>query len=439
MKVYFVSLGCDKNLVDSEHMLGRISEKYEITDVPEEADIAVVNTCAFIKDAKEESVNTIIELAGLKDLNLKHLFITGCLSQRYHEDLDELIPEIDGFVGISATDSIVEDIDKVISSEEKLFDFPDINEPQNITNKRYITPPYHTSYLKIAEGCDKNCTYCSIPMIRGKFRSIPMEELVKEADYLAKNGVTEIILIAQETTVYGQDLYGKKSLPELVAKISQIEELKWIRIMYCYPEEIDDEFIDMIANNDKVCHYLDIPIQHSSDFILQRMGRKTSSKDLYTIINKLRDRIPDIALRTSLITGFPGETEEDFENLIKFVKDIEFDRLGVFTYSREEGTLAYSFKNQVPQKIKNSRRKQIMELQSEISENKNSKMVGKVLEAIIDGYDPENDVFVGRLYKDAPDVDGVVFISNAHSLISGDYVKVLITDYNEYDLIGELQ
>lgn len=438
MKIYFVSLGCDKNLVDSEHMLGRLSKKYEIINDPEEADIAVVNTCAFINDAKEESINTIIELSGLKTENLKHLFITGCLSQRYHEDLEGLIPEIDGFIGISAIDRIVEDIDRVVEGE-KVKDFPDINEPQNITAFRYMTPPYHSSYLKIAEGCDKNCTYCSIPSIRGAFRSIPMEELVDEAKYLADNGVSEIILIAQETTVYGIDLYGKKSLVELVEKISEIDGIKWIRLMYCYPEEIDDALIDLLAKNKKVCHYLDIPIQHSSDLILQRMGRRTSRKDLVDIITKLRKKVPDISLRTSLIAGFPGETQEDFEDLLAFVKEIKFDRLGVFAYSREEGTLAYKFKNQVPQKIKKERRNKIMEEQSKISEYKNSLMVDKVFTAIIDGFDPENEVYVGRLYKDAPDVDGVVFIKGDRNLMSGDYVDVLITDYNEYDLIGEIK
>lgn len=437
MKIYFVSLGCDKNLVDSEHMLGRLSKKYEITNEPLEADIAIVNTCAFIRDAKEESINTIIELSGLKTENLKHLFITGCLSQRYHEDLEGLIPEIDGFVGISATDRIVEDIDRVVEGE-KVMDFPDINEPQSISSVRYMTPPYHTAYLKIAEGCDKHCTYCSIPLIRGKFRSIPMEELLNEADYLAKNGVSELILIAQETTVYGTDLYGKKSLVELVEKLSEIEELKWIRLMYCYPEEIDDELIDLIASNPKVCHYLDIPIQHSSDLILQKMGRRTSRKDLVDIISKLRSKVPDIALRTSLIAGFPGETEKEFADVLKFVKQIKFDRLGVFAYSREEGTPAYKFKNQVPQKIKKERKKAIMELQSEISDKKNSKMVGKKITVIIDGFDPDNNVFVGRSYKDAPDVDGVVFIKGGTNLMSGDFVKVKITDYNEYDLIGEI-
>lgn len=437
MKIYFVSLGCDKNLVDSEHMLGRLSKKYEITNEPLEADIAIVNTCAFIRDAKEESINTIIELSGLKTENLKHLFITGCLSQRYHEDLEGLIPEIDGFVGISATDRIVEDIDRVVEGE-KVMDFPDINEPQSISSVRYMTPPYHTAYLKIAEGCDKHCTYCSIPLIRGKFRSIPMEELLNEADYLAKNGVSELILIAQETTVYGTDLYGKKSLVELVEKLSEIEELKWIRLMYCYPEEIDDELIDLIASNPKVCHYLDIPIQHSSDLILQKMGRRTSRKDLVDIISKLRSKVPDIALRTSLIAGFPGETDKEFADVLKFVKQIKFDRLGVFAYSREEGTPAYKFKNQVPQKIKKERKKAIMELQSEISDKKNSKMVGKKITVIIDGFDPDNNVFVGRSYKDAPDVDGVVFIKGGTNLMSGDFVKVKITDYNEYDLIGEI-
>lgn len=437
MKVYFVSLGCDKNLVDSEHMLAIISEEFEITQIPEEADIAVVNTCAFIKDAKQESIDTILELANLKEESLKYLVITGCLSQRYSDDLKVLIPEIDGYVGISGINNIAVDLKKIVAGE-KVTDLPDINEPINILNKRFSTPPFHTAYLKIAEGCDKKCSYCSIPLIRGNFRSIPMEQIVGEASMLAKDGVSEVILVAQETTVYGTDLYGKKSLCELVEKISGIDGIKWIRLMYCYPEEIDDELIKLLKTNPKVCHYLDIPIQHCSDRILQKMGRRTSKKDLETIIGKLRKEIPDIALRTSLISGFPSESEEDHKELLEFVKAMKFDHLGVFTYSREEGTLAYNFDNQIPERTKKKRQKEIMTLQASISKKCNSSFVGKTLDAVFEGKDPENGTGILRIYRDAPDVDGLVFADDVPDIISGSFVKVRITDYNEYDLIGVL-
>ena len=436
MKVYFVSLGCDKNLVDSEHMLSDISTEYEIIDNPEEADIAIVNTCAFIKDAKEESINTILELAELKKKKLKYLVIAGCLAQRYSDELKDLIPEIDAFLGISAIDSILKDLKK-LSKKKKLFDLPDINAKQNASGKRFISPPFHYSYLKIAEGCDKNCTYCSIPSIRGSYRSVPMEDLLKEAEYLAKNNISELILVAQETTLYGVDLYGKKSLGDLLSKLSLIDGIKWIRIMYCYPEEIDDDLIKAIKDNPKVCHYLDIPIQHSNDRILQMMGRRTSHKDLVSIIKKLRKEIPDIALRTSLIAGFPTESDEEFDDLCKFVKDIKFDRLGVFSYSKEENTLASKMKGQVKASVKKQRQKALMEIQREVSLKRNKKLLNKTFEAIIDGYDSNEGFYTARLYSDAPDIDGCVFIESEEKYMSGDFVKVKITDYSEYDLIGE--
>ena len=437
MKLYFVSLGCDKNLVDSEHMLADISTEYEITDDALEADIAIVNTCAFIKDAKEESINTILELSRLKEENLKYLVITGCLAQRYYDDLKELIPEIDGFLGISAFSNILDDL-KRIRDKEKIFDMPDINGNQHASGRRFLNPPFHYSYLKIAEGCDKNCSYCSIPSIRGSYRSVPMEELIKEAEFLAANYVKELILVAQETTVYGVDLYGKKSLVELVEKLSGIEGIEWIRLMYCYPEEIDDDLINLIKNNRKVCHYLDIPIQHASDRILQKMGRRTSKKDIVSLIKKLRKEIPDISLRTSLITGFPTESEEEAEELLKFVKDIKFDRLGVFTYSKEENTLAASFKPQIKESVKKQRQKAIMEAQREISLKRNKSFISKEVEVIIEGYNTEEGFYTARMYADAPDIDGCVFIESDENYLSGTFLKVRITDCSEYDLIGEI-
>lgn len=437
MKIYFLSLGCDKNLSDSSHMLGLLSREYEITDDADEADIAFVNTCAFINDAKEESIDTIIELAELKKNNLKFLVISGCLSQRYYEDLKNLIPEIDGFIGISAINNVLTDLKEILSGK-KVFDLPDINLPLHIEGTRFPIAPYYYAYLKIAEGCDKKCTYCAIPNIRGSYRSIPREELLKEAEELAASGVKEIILVAQETTVYGTDLYGEKYLPKLIESLSLIEGIEWIRILYAYPEEIDDELIKVMKNNKKVCKYLDLPIQHSSDRILMRMGRRTSNKDLRKIIEKLRKEIPEITLRTSLISGFPGETDEDHANLLSFVKETRFDRLGVFKYSREEGTLAYDFEDQIKANVKTKRQKEIMKLQSQISKDINKQFVGTIQNTIVEGYDPDNDVYVGRIYRDAPDVDGCVFIRNASNLISGSFVDVKITDYNEYDLIGDI-
>ncbi|MBO4702747.1 MAG: 30S ribosomal protein S12 methylthiotransferase RimO [Lachnospiraceae bacterium] len=437
MKVYFASLGCDKNLVDSEHMLADISSEYEIVSAPEDADIAIVNTCAFIKDAKEESINTILELAEYKKDNLKYLVVTGCLAQRYYEDLKELIPEIDVFLGISAIPNILDDL-KRVSDKEKIIDIPDNNLKQSASGRRFLNPPYHYSYLKIAEGCDKKCTYCSIPSIRGSYRSVPIDELIKEAEFLAKNYVKELILVAQETTVYGTDIYGKKCIVELVNKLSEIEGIEWIRLMYCYPEEIDDDLINLIKDNPKVCKYLDMPIQHASDRILQRMGRRTSKKEITTLIKRLRKEIPGIAIRTSLITGFPTETDEEAEELCDFITKNKFDRLGVFTYSKEEGTLAASFKPQIKESVKKQRQKKLMEIQREISIKRNLSFISKKFTAIIDGYNPEEGFYIARLYSDAPDIDGNVFIEAKEDYLSGTFVKVKITDCSEYDLFGEI-
>ena len=437
MKIYFVSLGCDKNLVDSEHMLSELQEDYEIVDSIEECDIAIVNTCAFIKDAKEESINTILSLAEQKNNNIKKLVITGCLAQRYYKDLTDLIPEIDGYIGISALNNIKEDMKKIIEGE-KLYDLPDINEKQHASAKRYINPPFHTSYLKIAEGCDKRCTYCAIPQFRGTYRSIPMNRLVKTARELVSDGVRELILVAQETTVYGTDLYGEKKLPELLHRLAEIEELQWIRLLYCYPEEITDELIETIAVEPKVLSYIDMPLQHTEDHVLQRMGRRLTKEGLKNLVRRLRDRIPDIVLRTTLIAGFPGETEEEHQALMETLDELEFDRVGVFPYSKEEGTIAAEMPDQIDPEVKERYRDEIMELQQEISFDKNEALVGSNMDVLIEGYLPEEDVYVARTYRDAPDVDGLVFVSADRELISGEILHARITGAAEYDLTAEI-
>lgn len=438
MKILFTSLGCDKNLVDSEMMLGQLSEKgYSFTDDETQADIAVVNTCCFIKDAKEESIETILEMAQLrKNGDIKALIVTGCLAQRYQEEIQKEIPEVDAILGISDIDRIVQAIDEILKNEKKNH-ISDCNSAPVYGKKRIVTTGGHYAYMKIAEGCDKHCTYCIIPKVRGNFRSIPMESLLQEARTLAEDGVRELILVAQETTLYGVDLYGKKTLPTLLEKLCEIEELKWIRLLYCYPEEITDELIDMIKKQPKICHYLDIPIQHASDSILKRMGRRTSEEDLRNIVEKLRREIPDICLRTTLITGFPGESQEDHETLYRFVNEMEFDRLGVFTYSPEENTPAASMPDQIEEDIKEQRRDELMELQQAIAFEKAEKMVGKRLETVVEGYLPEDDVYVARSYMDAPGVDGYIFVYADRQLLSGDYIDVEVIDSREYDLIGK--
>lgn len=439
MKILFISLGCDKNLVDTEMMLGQLSEKgYTFTDDEKEADVVVVNTCCFIGDAKEESINTLLEMAELKkEGKIKALLAAGCLAQRYKEEIQEEIPEVDAILGTMSIDKIVEALEEVMEHHAKNF-YRDISDTPVYGKKRILTTGGHYAYLKIAEGCDKHCTYCIIPKVRGTYRSVPMEVLLKEAEELAEAGVKELILVAQETTLYGKDLYGKKSLPKLLRELAKIPGIYWIRILYCYPEEIDDELIAAIKEEPKVCHYLDLPIQHGADAVLKRMGRKTSKKDLEEILAKLRREIPDICLRTTIIAGFPGETREDFEECYNFIDENEFDRLGVFTYSREEDTPAYAMDGQLEEEEKIARQAELMELQQEIAFEKAASMIGKVLTVMVEGKVADEDVYVARTYRDAPNVDGYLFLNTTANLMTGDFVKVLVTDYNEYDLIGEI-
>ncbi len=439
MKILFVSLGCDKNLVDSEMMLGMLGERgFSFTDDEAEADIAVVNTCCFIGDAKEESINTLLQLGELRQSGqLKALIAAGCLAQRYREEIQKEIPEVDAIIGTTAIEDIVAAVEEVLAGKGQNH-YKDINEKPVTDKKRVVTTGGHFAYLKIAEGCDKHCTYCIIPKVRGSFRSVPMESLVAEAKQLADAGVKELILVAQETTLYGMDLYGEKSLPQLLHELAQIPGIYWIRILYCYPEEITDELIEAIATEPKVCHYLDIPIQHAADPVLKRMGRRTNQAELRTMIGKLRDRIPDICLRTTLISGFPGETQEDFEELYNFVDEMEFDRLGVFAYSQEEDTPAAIMPDQVDEEVKEARRDELMELQQEIAFEKAEEMVGRVLTVMIEGKVADEDAYVARTYKDAPNVDGYLFVNTTATLMTGDFVKVQVIGSNEYDLIGEM-
>lgn len=439
MKIIFISLGCDKNLVDTEMMLGMLAGKgYSFTDDEEEADIAVVNTCCFINDAKQESIDSLIAL-GEKKKNgrLKGLIATGCLAQRYAKEIRKEIPEVDAIVGTNAFDRIADAIEKTVEKQQLDF-LRDIHETPVFGKKRVLTTGGHYAYLKIAEGCDKHCTYCIIPKVRGNYRSVPMEILLKEAEELVSGGVKELILVAQETTIYGVDLYGEKKLSELLQKLCDIAGLYWIRILYCYPEEITEDLIRTIKKEKKICHYLDIPIQHASDDVLKRMGRKTSNEDLRNVIGRLREEIPDICLRTTLITGFPGEREEDHEALMEFVDEMEFDRLGVFTYSAEENTPAAEFPGQTDEEIKVKRQGEIMELQQEIAFDKAADMIGRELYVMIEGKVADEDTYAGRTYKDAPDVDGLIFVSTQEELMSGDFVKVKVTASYEYDLIGEI-
>ncbi|MDY6304543.1 MAG: 30S ribosomal protein S12 methylthiotransferase RimO [Oribacterium sp.] len=421
MKIHMISLGCDKNRVDSEKLLSELLGKYEgaeITEDPEDADLCVINTCSFIGPAKEESINTIIEMGELKKTaHLQKLIVAGCLVERYRDEIRKELPEVDEVIGVS------DYVDKL-----------------DVQLRRVAEADSYTAYLKIAEGCDKYCTYCIIPKLRGHYRSVPMEHLLEEAKNLAENGTKELILVAQETTLYGTDLYGRKALPELLNRLSEIDGIEWIRILYCYPEEITEELVDVIRDNPKVLHYLDIPIQHASDMILQNMHRKTRETEIREKIRLLRERIPDIALRTTLITGFPGETEEDFEILKQFVQDERFDRLGVFPYSKEEGTVAATMKPQVPERVKLRRQDEIMQLQQTIAFEKEREQIGRDLPVLVTGYDPDSNAYICRSYMDAPDIDSVVYVSAGkhHNKMSGDMIRCHVTDTDGYDLIAEI-
>ena len=439
-KILFVSLGCDKNLVDSEMMLGLLAKSgYEFTDDEQDADVVVVNTCCFINDAKEESINTILEMAELKKSGaVEALIVTGCLAQRYREEIQREIPEVDAILGPMAIDEIVKTLEEV-GQGIKNNCYKNLDRKPLTGVDRVVTTGGHYAYLKIAEGCDKRCTYCIIPRVRGSYRSVPMESLVQEAERLADQGIRELILVAQETTLYGMDLYGQKALPELLRRLCAISGLYWIRILYCYPEEIDEALIKTIRQEKKICHYLDLPIQHASDAILRRMGRRTNREQLERTIARLREEIPDICLRTTLITGFPGETQEDHEQLLDFIDRMEFDRLGVFTYSQEEDTSAALMEDQIAEEVKQRRFAELMELQQEIAFAAAEDMVDSVVTAVIEGKVVDEDAYVARTYKDAPGVDGLLFVNTGRELMTGDFVRVRINDVYEYDLMGVLE
>jgi len=439
MRILFVSLGCDKNLVDTEVMLGMLAQRgHQMVDSEEEADVIVVNTCCFIHDAKEESIQTILEMAEYKkNGTLKVLIVTGCLAQRYKQEILDEIEEVDAVLGTTSYDKIVDAIEEALQGHRSL-QLQDIDLLPVVESKRLVTTGGHYAYLKIAEGCDKHCTYCIIPKIRGNFRSVPMERLVKEAEELAEQGVKELILVAQETTLYGKDIYGKKSLHLLLKELCKISGLRWIRILYCYPEEITDELIQVMKEEPKICHYLDLPIQHASDDVLKRMGRRTSKAQLVAIIEKLRQEIPDIAIRTTLITGFPGETSEQHEELLDFINEMEFDRLGVFTYSLEEDTPAATMADQIEESVKEDRQAELMELQQEIAFELAERRIGQEVLVMIEGKVADENAYVGRTYMDAPNVDGLIFVETDEELMSGDFVKVKVTGALEYDLIGEI-
>ncbi len=438
MKLLFISLGCDKNRVDSEYMLGMLGDDFEMTDDESEADIIIINTCCFIHDAKEESIETILEMAEYRKRgSCRALIVCGCLAQRYQSEIRKEIPEVDAILGTNATLLICDAVRQVLSGGSCEI-LPDLNTIELHDKKRLVSTGGYYAYLKIAEGCDKHCTYCIIPSIRGPYRSVPMDRLIAEARQLAADGVRELILVAQETTVYGTDLAGRKLLPELLDRLNEIEGIEWIRLMYCYPEEIDEALIDAILRNSKVCHYLDMPIQHINSAILKRMGRQTDREELESKIALLRERIPDIALRTSLICGFPGETAEQHEELMYFLNETEFDRLGAFTYSQEEDTPAAAFPDQIPEEIKTAWQEEVMELQEEIIMDRNEELIGQTMRVMIEGRVEDGSAYAARSYRDAPDVDGYVFFESDRDWMSGDFAEVRITGFSDYDLIGEL-
>jgi ribosomal protein S12 methylthiotransferase len=439
MKVFFVSLGCDKNLVDSEEMLGLLASKgYTFTDDETEADAIVVNTCCFINDAKEESIQAILEMAEYrKSGNCKALIVTGCMAQRYKQEILDEVEEVDQVLGTTAYDKIVEAIEEAVKGHRNV-ELESLTALPMPKTGRLVTTGGHFAYLKIAEGCNKCCTYCIIPKLRGKYRSVPMERLIEQAQTLADQGVKELILVAQETTVYGVDLYGYKALHLLLEALCKISGIRWIRVLYCYPEEIYDELIQTMKREEKICHYLDLPIQHASDAVLKRMGRRTTRADLEQIIQKLRSEIPDIVLRTTLIAGFPGETQEQHEEVMEFIDEMEFDRLGVFTYSQEEDTPAAAMPDQIDEETKLNWQEELMELQQEIAFDRGENMVGREMLAMVEGKVADENAYVARTYGDAPNVDGLLFIHTDETLVSGDFVKVKITGAAEYDLIGEI-
>ncbi len=438
MIVCYISLGCDKNLVDSEVMLGLLRDAgYSLTETEEDAEVIVINTCCFIHDAKQESIDTILEMAEYKkDGRLKALIVAGCLAERYRKEIEEQIPEVDAMVGTTSYDAIVPVIESVIAGKAQSV-FREMDALPLPDTKRVSTTGGYTNYLKIAEGCDKHCTYCAIPKMRGNYRSIPMERLIAEAEFLAEGGCRELILVAQETTLYGIDLYHKKSLVELIDRLAAISGISWIRLLYCYPEEITDELIERMKRGEKLCHYLDMPIQHASDQILHAMGRRTNRAELEKLIAKLRSEIPDIVLRTTLITGFPGETDKDHEELKDFIKKMRFDRLGVFPYSKEEGTPAAKRKDQILKKVKTKRQKELMHIQQQIAFENAEGMIGRVLDVMVEGKLVKEDVFLGRSYMDAPKVDGYIFFYGQDEYLSGDFVRVKIMEAKGYDLIGK--
>lgn len=443
VKIAFVSLGCDKNLVDSEIMLGLIDEKgYIITPDESEAEIIIINSCGFIMNANEEAIENILRVADYKN-NGKciGIIVTGCMAQRYRQEIFESLPEVDAVVGTGDFENIGNVIKELLDGKKQVELVTDKNNilDENNSLKRILTTNTGFAYLKIAEGCDNFCTYCTIPSLRGKYRSRTIESLVKEAEQLSKQGAKEIILVAQDTSLYGTDIYGKKMLPELLNRLNNILDIEWIRILYCYPEHINDEIIEAMYVNSKVCHYIDMPIQHSDDSILKAMGRKSTRNDIENVIKKLRYKMPDICIRTTLIVGFPGETEEKFNNLVDFIKCVKFDRLGVFTYSREEGTPAYNMKNQIDENIKQKRKEYIMEIQKNISAEKCESFVGKELKVIVEGLiEEDKNVYCGRTYRDCYEVDGFVFFESNDRLISGDFLNIKITEASDYDLIGEI-